>query len=310
MSYCNDTSDEWVLCDQRDHPRTIVSPDPCACPTATGERTMTLAQFSHINNTASLPSATGLSIAFQPGYYPSRTASVDSTSSSTPSSSSVPITNSGSVTPTAFPAQPSAGLDTAATVGTAVGASVFALLLLASLGYFFLRRRRQKQKEVENASNDAKDPPQPDEACTTGTSAPASAPAPATNRNSSSNPADPSAIGVACGSSVADNHDMDTSQMSRSIWYSPHDSHISERENKAARPWSMVSELDGHGGAPRPMSMVVGSSSPGRMEAILEQQQGHDNAYGRYGYSQGQCQEQDEAGPSELPTNPIAELPG
>lgn len=318
MSYCNGTSDTWVLCDQHRHPETIVSPDPCSCPTATAERTMTMSQFSQINNTASLPSATGLSIAFQPGYYPSVTipATTAAPSSYTSTTKSQRTSSEIYIIPTAAdtPAQPGSRLSTSAAIGTAVGATVFGLLAVAGLGWFLLRWRRQRQAlENTNGNNENKSSsaPEPDLPTIAG---------PVQNDNSNPYSADVDTIGVAYGSGRGNE---DVSRLS--IVSSPQPS---ELDSKAARPWSLVSELDGGVVGARPVSMMAGGS-PGRMEAILEQGQGYGCGYDGYRYEgvQGQVyaqghgyghgggvappgQGQDETSPSELPAQSIAELPG
>lgn len=343
MSYCNGTSDTWVLCDQDRHPETIVSPDPCSCPTATASRTMTLAQSSQINNVASLPRATGLTIAFQPGYYPSNTNPATSSSASTSSASSssdagaTPSQPSAvgtiSALPTASPdTPPPARLSTSATIGTAVGAAVFGLLVVACLGWcLVLRRRRHQRQALDNstdAEGDAKVSPPPGPALPPGAG---TVHADNDNNRNNNNPYsadDVASIGVAYGGSRA--HE-DVSLLS-----SPHPS---ELDSKAARPWSQVSELDGGSVVvgPRAGSMMA-VDAPGRMDAILEQGQGHGRDFRGYrhdddgddqgrghargsgydtvdtclhgGHSVSTGQGQGEAGPSELPAESIAELYG
>lgn len=334
MSYCNGTSDTWVLCDQHDHPGTIVSPDPCSCPAATASRTVTLAQLSTINATASLPSATGMTIMFMPGYYPTipatsavPTATSSSLDDSSPTTFLVPVTTSPS---DAVAASSAPGLGTPATIGTAVGVSVVGLLLLGGLGALFvLRRRRQKQQRqgVESTAAGEKTPPPPPPEDV----APGGLPFSQTAFNH-----DPdyvsSDIGVAYGSGRGYGYgNMNVSRMS-SVLSSPvtpdhPQAALSpaavELDGKAARPWSMVSELDGNEGVPRPVSAAAGEQV--RMEAILEkgraQRQGYDlengngNGYGygytagRHGHGAGHTQDQGVAGPSELPADTIAELP-
>lgn len=353
MSYCNGTSDTWVLCAQDDHPETIVIPDPCSCPTATAARTMTLAQSSRINNAASLPSATGLSIAFQPGYYPSLVApapapSTTPSSPSAPSSSGIdageassqPGAASATALPTAAatepPAQPSGSrLSNSATIGTAVSAAVFGLLVAAGLFWFLivLPRRRRRHKALDKGNDEATvSPPPPPPGGALSRDADAvrhhNGNTSRSSSGSNSNPRsadDVATIGVAYGGARAYE---DVSMLS-----SPHPS---ELDGKAARPWSLVSELDGGGVVgSRPGSMMTVVGSPSRMEAILERGQGgggrgpyHGDCYGdgqAQGHSQGYGYEsyrhrghsashhgwgRGGARPSELPADSIAELSG
>lgn len=244
MSYCNGTSNEWALCDQEGHPGTLEKPDPCYCPKAKTDRTMTLSQLSTIGNTASLPTATGLSVQFMAGYYPT-TPPTTAASSSAPSSTSSSPSSSALVNPTAAAASPSeaapfpqGGLSRSATIGAVVGASVGGLIVLAlCLAPLLVRRRRREAGEKDGADNN--------------------------------NTENPDTIGVAYGGAEQ--------------VVSPHPS---ELEAKAARPWSMVSELEGDG---------AGSVSPVRMEAIMEQGWGRGEGGG--------------AGPSELPAHHVVELP-
>lgn len=329
MSWCDDDTDTWVLCDQHDHPGTIVSPGPCACPTASAKRTMTLSQLSRINNVASLPSATGLSIAFEPGYYPSLTVPRTTGTAAPPSASTSQSAAGGGGTVTSGAATSGASallpaptatttdkksashLSTGATVGTAVGAAAFGILAIAGVGWLIHRRRRAKQQRGleyvnstnnNNSNNDSgseeksssSSPPPPP---------PGVIPVPPTNHyndNSNNNRyfEDANSIGLAYGGSNG------YGAGDVACWSSPRPS---ELDGKTARPWSLVSELDGGGSmVPRPAS---------GMEAIMEQDRGksyHDNEHhmGAGGNGeQARGQREADVGPSELPADSIAELP-
>lgn len=280
MAFCDDDSDNWILCDQKGHPGTIVDPDPCACPSATAERSMTLNQAQGIAETASLPGATGLPIGWNTDFYPTIPASVLPTSSSTAPeqqqhSTSASVTanananatasSSSTMMPTASnpspPPHSPTGFNTLAKVGTAIGACVVGIILLALLFFCITRcgRRRKKQQDLHNneaggvkASTRADPDPDPEP--------------------------DPRTIGVAYGSG--------TNGLSQVSITSPRPS---ELDNKAARPWSVVSELDngecdGGGGYARGQA---------HMDAIIEASRGHG-----------------EPGPSELEApRGVVELP-
>lgn len=330
MSYCNGTSDTWVLCDQQDHPGTITSPDPCSCPTATAARTMTLAQLSTINATASLPSATGLTIMFMPGHYPTipatntvpttTSSSVGGDSSASSTTSLVPASSPAYSFPSVT-ANSTPGLSTPATIGTAVGVSIVGLLALGGLGILLvLRRRRQKQQQgVESpVAGEKTTPPPPEDHIPAGLPTSQTA----VNHNPDYVSSD---IGLAYGSGSGRGYgyggNMDVSRISSVLSspvtpYAPHNNlAVMELDGKAARPWSMVSELEGSEVVARPMSAMAGGEH-GRMEAIPEQGQGqrqdgngHSHAGGYHGYGAGYPQGQGAADPSELPAQEIAELP-
>lgn len=271
MAYCNDNSNDWVLCDQSGHPGTIVDPDPCACPTATAQRSMTLNQAQGIAETASLPNATGLPIGWNTNFYPTMPSALPTSSSiarSSPGNTANSASYSSTTEPTASAASNAspplhAGFNTSAKIGTAIGASAFGVILLALVGFFILRRRRrhhhhhhptQHQQGLHDDGAEKTPNAEPDP--------------------------DPDTIGVAYGSGR-----YDVSQLSIA---SPGPS---ELENKAARPWSLVSELDdGHDGASR----GAYAGGQGRMAAIMEASHGQTAGRGHGGRVQG------EPGPSEL----------
>lgn len=248
MSYCNGTSNEWVLCDQADHPSTLQAGDPCWCPLDPSDRAMTLSAPTAIVGTASLPSATGLTIAWDVGFYPTTpvlTVAVTSTVSN-PGAAAATASSSSSTDYTS-PEQPPfpTGFSSEAKVGTAIGAAVFGLLLLGILAFLIFRCRRAKQ--AQNNNNGIK---------------PSST--------------DPNEIGIAYGT-LSGRHGVgggggahDVSAMSIG-GPSPHMSMVSELDNKAARPWSGMSELDGHGGR----GGFAGPAGAGHMEAIAEASHGY-----------------------------------
>lgn len=250
MSYCNGTSNEWVLCNQPDDPSTIESPAACYCPTATSERTMTLSAASAITATAYLPSATGLEINYVAGHYPTSTLANTTPGSSAQQSTSRSqgLTTAATSTPpavtssTAQTASTSQSLGTDATIGIAVGASIGGVLLLSALGYFLhwlvLRRRRQQDADSANSKNISGKNPHESANAALGT------------------------IGAA--------QDGNTGNEEGDRLASARTSAVSELDHHPARPWSIGSEVDGTS-AGRASSVV----SPTRMESILEQNHGH-----------------------------------
>lgn len=282
MAYCDDNSNNWVLCDQKGHPGTIVNPDPCACPTATAQRSMTLNQAQGIQETASLPGATGLPIGWNTDFYPTIPSSLpqptaSSSSSIRPATTTASSTSSAEPTPNIASNIPSppypTGFNTSAKIGTAIGASVFGIILLALIGFFVLRRRQPSDKQRnDNNLHGAGEKG-----------------APSANPNPDGPDSDPRTIGVAYGSGT-----LDVSQLSINAG-SPRPS---ELENKAARPWSMISELDND------YDGCGGSGGKGHMEAIMEASHGQN-------LGRGHTRSQSEPGPSELEApRGVVELPG
>lgn len=278
MAYCDDNSNNWVLCDQTGHPGTIVNPDPCACPTATAQRSMTLNQAQGIQETASLPGATGLPIGWNAEFYPTvpSTLSQPTSSSVRPSTGAITSSFPSTVEPTPslasnIPSPPyPTGFNTSAKIGTAIGAAVFGIILLALVGFFVLRRRQPSDKQRQNNNPH-------------GAGEKGAAPNPDPDPNT-----DPRTIGVAYGSGT-----LDVSQLSINAG-SPRPS---ELENKAARPWSMISELDnGYDGCD--------PGGQGHMEAIMEASHGQN-------LGRGHARSQSEPSPSELEApRGVVELPG
>ncbi|KAF3760953.1 hypothetical protein M406DRAFT_343098 [Cryphonectria parasitica EP155] len=292
MSYCNGTSNQWVLCDQKGHPGTIVKPDLCYCPTASAERSMTLSQYSQINETAWLPSATGLSVQFFAGFFPTAPSTIAS-SSATATSNPTPRVGPSSARTSNFlsPTVSSPALTTTShsnnslttgdTIGIAVSASIGGVALLAGLVYLFLHRRRTLKARIA-----------------------AKTPESSIHQQTPSYGGDPNggdhhSIGIAYGGVGGDVHEQQPYNESASQLGSPHPSAISELDshhiNKAVRPWSLVSELDGENSSSAAPAMGTTGmpTSPGRMEAIMEN--------GGFG--------EEQAGPSELSAHELTELP-
>lgn len=226
---------------------------------------MTLVQFSQIKNTASLPIATGLSIAFEPGFYPTFTAPTPTpTASSTSSSTSSQLTTAShtaleSPTDTSTTTQSGPHLTSAAVIGTALGAVAFGMLIIGGLGWYLVRRARHKRGPKDEGQESKATPPP-------GADLSTSADVAHQDEHVGQLPfMDAEAIGVAYGGAGGHESVSRASELS-----SPRPS---ELDGKGARPWSMVSELDGGAGvAQRPVSVVVlGSTHP--MDAILEQGQ-------------------------------------
>lgn len=294
MSYCNGTSNEWVLCNQSSHPATLQRGSPCWCPVDPADRTMTLSEATAIVATASLPSATGLTIAWAVGFYPTTPVAVSSLPVPTLSSQSgtVSATAIGSSTspPAAetsppddeatSPQQPHfpTAFSTGAKVGTVIGAAVVGLLLLGLVGFFVLRCRRAKQAQQARHNGGG------------GLKAPDLGPPGRPSNN----------IGIAYGT-YSDRyggggggdggdgaHDVSALSM---FGPSPHMSMVSEMDNKAARPWSGMSELDGGGGRRGSFAGPAG----GQMEAIAEASHGFGVGYG------GPAELEAPRGPVELP---------
>lgn len=279
LSYCNGTSDEWVLCDQAQHPITLTDPDPCWCPKDEDDRTATLSQSSIIPGTASLPTKILGSIQFSVGHYPTLNpelettattespAATDGSSNTLPSSSPAPTAEATGAELAAPPDQgdqtgPSTSARTGAIAGGAAGAFVLVLVLL--MGFLCLRHRQkkkylQKQQEeraIENFMNEG-----------------------VINKGGSATDPDPDplnlGIGIAHGGLSASPSGPDTPA-------------LSELESRAARPWSLRSELENnnnnHAASARSSFSTAGSHGDGVGQA--------------------------RRAPSELAAHPIAELPG
>ncbi|KAI3393405.1 hypothetical protein diail_4300 [Diaporthe ilicicola] len=286
LSYCNGTSNEWVLCDQKKKPATLSKPDTCYCPTDEDDRSMTLSQSSIIKGTASLPTALCESIQFSRGYYPtikarpttatasaissatsaSASASASSPLSSSPFSTAATATNGA--TPFIAPQDPShtsqtqeSGLSTGAKIGTIFGAVAGTLLLaLMATVCLYLRRRRQKQQLQKEEEDRAVD-----NFINGGTG----------SKGGAASEPDPLNLGIAVGSAAGGGGAPDNASTSTG----PYTPALSEIDTKAARPWSLRSELD-------------------------------PDATMRSFHAAGPAAGQARPAPSELAAHPIAELPG
>ncbi|KAL1878191.1 hypothetical protein Daus18300_002108 [Diaporthe australafricana] len=265
LSYCNGTSNEWVICDQKKKSPVLTKPDTCFCPTDEDDRTMTLSQSSIIKGTASLPTTLGESIQFSRGYYPtvnsnSATATAStadaSISSSSLSSASPDFTeatsndNSTNGSPGhAHPPQQS-GLSPGAKIGTIAGAVIGTLLLaLMAMGWMCLRRRRQKQQLQREEEERAVDNFMHGD-----------------SKGGAASEPDPLNLGLAMGPA------------SDGASSNPNTPALSELDTKAARPWSMRSELE-----PETTTRPFHAMTTGGQQA--------------------------RRAPSELAAHPIAELP-
>lgn len=272
MAYCNGTSNEWVLCDQKKRPSTLTKPDPCWCPADEKARYKKLVQSSIIQGTASLPTKVLGSIQFSVGYYPTLNPNPKTTTfTATPTASDSSSTQSNSspsqtaaVSPTANTAPDNASdeeggsLSPGAQIGAIAGGVAGALLIAILLAVFLCFRRRQRKLQLRREEEArAVDDFMHGE----------------TKSGAASEP-DPVnlGIGIAVGGAP-----------SPSTASSPDTPALSELDSKAARPWSLRSELDNNSSARSSYNTAGG---------------GHGGI--------GQAR----SPPSELAAHPIAELPG
>lgn len=153
--YCDGTSNEWVACSQSAKSTTLIKPDACWCLPEAERTAVAFKDSSVLENIASLPTATGLSILWQTGHVPAVTVL---TAGSSPGSPPAP-TASQTLTPAApsgsTPLAPgptaqgiddaqseSSGMSTGAKAGLGVGLALVAAVILV-LAFLFLRRRRR-----------------------------------------------------------------------------------------------------------------------------------------------------------------------
>lgn len=226
-----------------------------------------LTQSSVIEGTASLPTALFGSIQFSVGHYPTKntapsttTATSTSTveSSSSTSMSSPTSTAAATATDSATPSSPSkdAGLSPSAQIGVIAGGVAGALLIAILLVGFVCFRRRQRKKQLQREEEArAVDNFMHGEIKSGAASEP-----------------DPLNLGIAIGGAPPP-----------STASSPDTPALSELDSKAARPWSLRSELDNNSSA----------------------RSSYNTAGGGHGGT-GQAR----PAPSELAAHPIAELPG
>lgn len=232
-----------------------------------------LSQSSIIAGTASLPTALFESIQFSVGHYPTKNSAVltiTATSTSTSQVESPSSTSMSSPAPTAAattattndgaaPANPSddAGLSPSAQIGAIAGGVAGALLIAILLGLFLCFRRRQrklqlKREEEARAVDDFMH---------------------GEIKSGAASEPDPLNIGIAVGEIPAP-----------STAPSPDTRALSELDSKAARPWSLRSELDNSNSSARSSYNTAGGGHGGTGQA--------------------------RPAPSELAAHPIAELPG
>lgn len=273
MAYCNGTSDEWVLCTQGQKPSSLTTPDPCWCPKNKTERSMTLSQSEVIWYTALLPTVELESISFATGHYPTRKshpATNTATASPTGAAKSSSAPSSSSPTPTASAtafagtdASSESSLSPGAKIGAIAGGVAGGLLLGLLFAVFLCLRRRQKKKQLqrEEEARAVEDFMHGE-----------------TKSGAASEP-DPLNLGIAVGGGSA----ASTAPSS-----SPDTPALSELDSKAARPWSLRSELDDHSSARS--SFTNGHCGGG------------GGGHGGIGLAR--------SAPSELAAHPIAELPG
>ncbi|KAK4041407.1 hypothetical protein C8A01DRAFT_45466 [Parachaetomium inaequale] len=168
LIYCR--PNRWVVCEERSRPATITKPDQCTCPP---DESMTVAftEASVIPGMGLLPTTSGGTIEWQPGYLPTAVPSRSSSSSSAESETTTtdptsPATSSPTLalsTPTFPPSNnstPGNGLSDAAKAGIGTGAAVGAILLFGALSalWVVLRRRRNDKNSLKNSNNDPSSP--------------------------------------------------------------------------------------------------------------------------------------------------------
>lgn len=264
MAYCNGTSDEWVLCDQKKKPAILTKPDPCWCPKDENDRVKALKQYSIIEGTASLPTTILGSIQFNVGYYPTvnpNPKTTTFTASPTAGSETTSTSSSSSAALTAAANAPAddgneSSLSPSGQIGAIAGGVAGALLIaILLIGFLCFRRRQRKQQLKREEEARAVDDFMHGEIKSGAASEP-----------------DPVNLGIAPGTIP-----------SPSTASSPDTAALSELDSKAARPWSLRSELDSNSSARSSYNTTAG---------------------GNGGIGQAR------SAPSELAAHPIAELPG
>ncbi|TPX11644.1 uncharacterized protein E0L32_007623 [Thyridium curvatum] len=277
LVYCNGTSNQWVACKEKKKESTLTDADACWCPETS--RTVAFTAPSVLDNTATVPTSAGGSMGFNAGYVPSMTlpgggggggggGSGQATSSQpTATRTSPSSTGGGQGTPTAPPTEPPSsggGMSSGAKIGVGVGVAAGGLVLLAAVLFlFFQRRRRRQQQRGSELDGEGK---LHRESSSGGATATATATAPAT-------PGTPATTVV------------------------------SELDSRAARPWSMRSELaDTH---LNPATPTTAGHSPGLAPVDEE---GKDTKYIQAPEQWGSRWRRD--GGAYGQQGPIAELPG
>lgn len=253
-----------MLCDQKKKPATLTKPDPCWCPEDKNDRTKPLKQSSVIELTASLPTTILGSIQFNTGYYPTVNPNPKTTTFTANPTAGSGTTSSSSSSSAALTAAATAPADDGdestlspsgqigAIAGGVAGALLIAILLI---GFLCFRRRQRKQQLKREEEARAVDNFMHGEIKSGAASEP-----------------DPVNLGIAPGTIP-----------SPSIASSPDTAALSELDSKAARPWSLRSELDNNSSARSSYNTTAGGSG---------------------GIGQAR------SAPSELAAHPIAELPG
>jgi hypothetical protein len=155
LVYCNGTSNEWVACSQAAKNPTITKPDPCWCLPKAERTAVAFKDSSVLENIASLPTATGLSILWQTGHVPAVTVLTPGSNPGSPSGLSASQTVTLAVSSGSTPLAPSptaqgideaqgksSGMPAGAKAGLGVGLAMVAAVILI-LAFLFLRRRRR-----------------------------------------------------------------------------------------------------------------------------------------------------------------------
>jgi hypothetical protein len=161
LVYCNGTSNQWVACNQAAAPSTLTKADGCFCPSTS--RTVAFTDASKLANIVQLPTATGGSVIWQPGFVPTGEGDKTITVVPTASTTSAPPRTSGptqsSNTPPEITDPPSPGssgteLSQSTKIGIGVGVGVGSAILLATLLFLFLQRRKRQFKTAESDNSD------------------------------------------------------------------------------------------------------------------------------------------------------------
>ncbi|KAK0614684.1 hypothetical protein B0T14DRAFT_570590 [Immersiella caudata] len=237
LVYCNGTSRQWAACPQKKKPEALTSPDFCYCPAT--ERPIAFTADSVIQARASLPTATGETIAWVAGFAPiaPTTATTSLPTTHTPSSTStrpLSTTSSAGTEATASGSTPSpSGLSSGASIGIGVGIGLGGVLALIALAILLARLRRKKRNKLAAAELNDNEPKQPKAELSAGHGQ-------SDNGNGSGSPAP---WGVQPGS--------------------PSTMSPSELDPASPRPWSMSSELEGRRvGTFAEVTQEGGSGSP------------------------------------------------
>ncbi|KAK1835036.1 hypothetical protein QBC39DRAFT_183017 [Podospora conica] len=222
LVYCNGTSNEWVACPQAAKNPTLTKPDPCWCLPEAERTAVAFKDSSVLENIASLPTATGLSILWQTGHVPAVTVLAPGSNPGSSSGATASQTPTSAVPTGSTPLAPgptaqgiddaqgqSSGMSTGAKAGLGVGLALAAAGILFGV-FLFLRRRRKAKMSTAEA-----------------------------------------------GEYAAVQHDAEGDKSKGpgpAELSAPHTPAMSELEPKAARPWSMRSELESRSATVSPLS--------------------------------------------------------